>query len=168
MEPLDHPTSTHGQVARDAVHFATASLCCSFASPEFRRFGWSRWLRMFFRFVGHHDPQGEILKNTTLTTKDFQIGQFFHTHGFAFCTNQRRTELSAEFSKPPLTLSEARLVERTLTGATVSDVSPKNYLHFLVVIHEVCSWLMVFNQSLKSLRMGTPARFYPLASNPKS
>jgi hypothetical protein len=89
-----------------------------------------------------------------------------NTNGFAFCTNQRLTELSAEFSKPPLTLSEARLVERTLTGATVSDVSPKNSLHFMVVMHEVCSWVMVFNQSLKSLRVVTSARFYPPTSLP--
>lgn len=68
--PLDQ-SPPHGQVARDAVHFATASLCCSFASPK-NSAGLDGGDG--FRFVGHHD-QSEIQKNTILTTKDFQIGQ---------------------------------------------------------------------------------------------
>ena len=46
MEPLDHqsPHHLHGQVARDAVHFATALLCCSFASPKnSAQICWSSW-----------------------------------------------------------------------------------------------------------------------------
>ena len=32
-------------------------------------------LKIRLRFVGHHDPQSEIQKDTILTTKDCQIGQ---------------------------------------------------------------------------------------------